>query len=34
MPRLPALTAKFVYGICNAFEVEPPAGGDKLRRET
>jgi 4-carboxymuconolactone decarboxylase len=24
----------FVSGICNAFEVEPPAGGDKLRRET
>ena len=23
----------FVSGICNAFEVEPPAGGDKLRQE-
>jgi 4-carboxymuconolactone decarboxylase len=23
----------FVSGICNAFEVEPPAGGHKLRRE-
>ena len=23
----------FVSGICNAFEVEPPVGGDPLRRE-